>query len=44
MNLGLTQILFVIFLCFLLFGNVTNVTSNFKVLLEKFRDFLNINK
>lgn len=44
MNIGLAQILFVIFLCFLLFGNTANMFSNLKILFEKFKDFSNTNK
>ena len=40
MNIGLTQILFIIFICFLLFGNVTNVFSNLKVFFEKLKDLV----
>nr|YP_009476736.1 tatA [Cryptomonas curvata]AVM81229.1 tatA [Cryptomonas curvata] len=44
MNIGFTQIIFVIFICFLLFGNIRNIFSNLKILSDKFKEFLNINK
>jgi hypothetical protein len=44
MNIGLSQILFIIFICFLLFGNVANVFSNLKIFFEKFKDLLNTTK
>ena len=38
MNIGFGQILLVIFVCFLLFGNITNLTSNIKTFLENLKN------
>ena len=38
MNIGFGQILFVIFVCFLLFGNVSSLVSNIKAFLESFKN------
>jgi Sec-independent protein translocase protein TatA len=37
MNIGIGQIIFVLFICFLLFGNVSSLTSNIKTLLDNFK-------
>ena len=37
MNIGISQILLVIFICFLLFGNVSSLVSNIKTLFDNFK-------
>jgi len=39
MNIGFAQILLVLFVCFLLFGNLANLISNIKTFLENFKKF-----
>jgi Sec-independent protein translocase protein TatA len=44
MNIGLGQLLLVIFVCFLLFGNISNAFHNLNTFFQKFKDSLNNNK
>jgi Sec-independent protein translocase protein TatA len=44
MNIGLSQLLFVIFICFLLFGNISNVLQNLTIFFQKFKELFNNNK
>gem|GEM_PF-6874056 len=37
MNIGIGQIVLIIFICFLLFGNVSTITSNVKTFLDTFK-------
>lgn len=37
MNIGIGQIVLVILICFLLFGNVSTVISNVRTFLDNFR-------
>jgi Sec-independent protein translocase protein TatA len=39
MNIGIGQIILIILVCFLLFGNVSNVVSNLRAFLDKFKNF-----
>jgi uncharacterized protein YneF (UPF0154 family) len=44
MNIGLTQIAFIILICFLLFGNFGNIFLNLKFFFDKLKEILNTNK
>jgi len=37
MNIGIGQIILVVFICFLLFGNVSSLVSNIKIFLDNFK-------
>jgi Sec-independent protein translocase protein TatA len=37
MNIGISQIILVVFICFLLFGNVSGLMSNIKTFLDNFK-------
>jgi hypothetical protein len=37
MNIGIGQIVLVILVCFLLFGNVSSVASNIRIFLDNFK-------
>jgi|694.fasta_scaffold36176_9 Sec-independent protein translocase protein TatA len=39
MNIGFGQLLFVILICFFLFGNVSSLVSNIKAFLKSFKNF-----
>jgi Sec-independent protein translocase protein TatA len=44
MNIGLGQFLLIALVCFLLFGNVSNVLSNLKILFDKAKETLSNSK
>ena len=44
MNIGFLQLLFIILICFLLFGNVSDVFHNLNNLFQKLKNLLNNNK
>jgi hypothetical protein len=37
MNIGFGQIIFVVFVCFLLFGNVSSLASNIRTFFDNFK-------
>jgi len=40
MNIGLSQLLFVILICFLLFGNVSNFVYNINIFFLKLKEYI----
>nr|YP_009577927.1 Sec-independent protein translocase component tatA/E [Guillardia theta]QBJ06300.1 Sec-independent protein translocase component tatA/E [Guillardia theta] len=41
MNIGLGQIIFIVLICFILFGDINNMLINLNTFFQKFKHFLN---